>query len=292
MTDLHLKFPIGTFTPPANYDQAVRNGFIATLQKFPFQVAALINACTEDQLRTPYRPGGWTIAQVVHHCADSHTQAFSRFKWALTEPTPTIKPYEEQLWAVLPDSQSIEVKNALYTLKGVHGRWVDLLTNMNENEFEKTFYHPGSQKMYSLNETLALYDWHSRHHLAHMQLVVGYIDPSVSTINYDGRRFKSIANVSSGEVDEATVFEYYQHGQTLQANYKGGQIVQGQMLGQVAPDGSLHFYYQHLNINGLYRSGICHSSPEILPNGKIRLHEKWTWLDAEKDQGESIVEEI
>jgi hypothetical protein len=292
MNDLQLRYPIGVFKTPTTYDENKRKAYINTLITFPYQVESIVCSYSIDQLKTPYRPGGWTIAQVVHHCADSHVQAFSRFKWALTEDCPVIKPYEEQLWAELTDSKSLQLAPAIDTLKGVHGRWVNLLNGMQEADFTKTFYHPGAQKQYSLDESLALYDWHSRHHLAHIQLVEDTPSSQTTAINYHGRRFKSVANVQSGEVDGETIFEYYQIGQTLKANYKGGQILEGQMLGTVKKDGALHFHYQHLNTQGVLRCGTCQSIPEVLENGKIRLHETWHWLDGEREHGVSIVEEM
>ncbi|GLR17442.1 YfiT family bacillithiol transferase [Portibacter lacus] len=162
----HLKYPIGKdqneeFTSE-NKDQA-----IATIAEFPSLMRKRCAELTEDQLDTPYRPEGWTLRQVVHHCADSHMNAYIRFKLALTEDTPTIKAYDEAAWAELPDAK-LPVDLSLDILDSLHKRWVVVIENMTDDDFAKTYYHPEKNAESSLGENLLHYAWHCRHHLAHI----------------------------------------------------------------------------------------------------------------------------
>jgi uncharacterized damage-inducible protein DinB len=161
-----LRYPIGRFNPPASIDSASRAASIGVLRLLPARLADAVNGLDETRLDTPYREGGWTVRQLVHHVADSHANSYIRFKLALTENSPTIKPYDEAAWALLPDSRMpVDVSLALTT--ALHARWVALLDSMSESDFEKSFVHPerGHQ---DLATALALYDWHSRHHTAHI----------------------------------------------------------------------------------------------------------------------------
>lgn len=121
------------------------------------------------KLALHYRPEGWTIRQVVHHCADSHSNAFTRFKLALTEENPSIKPYKENLWAELPDVTTAPVDWSLKIIANIHKRWVVLLKSMSIADFERTYFHPESNRVWKLFEVLALYAWHCNHHLAHVK---------------------------------------------------------------------------------------------------------------------------
>ena len=123
---------------------------------------------TDHQLDTPYRPGGWTVRQLIHHIADSHLNSYVRFRWALTEDTPVIKAYDEKEWAELPDAQSAPIKYSLNLLKAVHGRWSLLLERMSPDDFEKELSHPEWKYNLSLNDMVQLYHWHGSHHLAHI----------------------------------------------------------------------------------------------------------------------------
>jgi hypothetical protein len=163
-----LKYPIGKFKMPADFTSESINSFISDIENFPLLLRKEVEALNDDQLDTPYRPEGWTIRQVVNHCADSHMNSLTRFKLALTEENPTIKPYFEERWAELTDSKNIPVAAALNMIEGLHTRWVVLLKSMSTADFEKTFFHPESKRTWKLNETLALYAWHSKHHLAHI----------------------------------------------------------------------------------------------------------------------------
>lgn len=163
-----LRYPIGKFSAPGNVLPEDRERWIQTLEKLPQQMRSAVLNLDDEKLDTPYREGGWTVRQVVHHVPDSHLNAYCRFKLALTEENPTIRPYLEDRWAELPDSRQAPIADSLDLLDSMHRRWVTLLRNMNEAEFKRTFYHPESKVTRSLEVVLCLYDWHSRHHLAHI----------------------------------------------------------------------------------------------------------------------------
>ncbi|TJY44173.1 putative metal-dependent hydrolase [Cohnella pontilimi] len=163
-----LRYPVGKFHHEGDITAAHREAWMRDIEQLPDKLAAAIQGLSPEQLNTPYRDGGWTVRQVVHHLADSHMNAFIRMKLALTEERPTIKPYEEGDWAALPDSVSAEPQLSLDLLKGLHARWILLLQSMSDADFAKTFFHPGSQQVQRLDRTLGLYAWHSRHHVAHI----------------------------------------------------------------------------------------------------------------------------
>ncbi|MBW3468435.1 YfiT family bacillithiol transferase [Arthrospiribacter ruber] len=164
------KFPIGKFEPEENYTLVQLKQFIQDIKAFPAQVKSELFRLGEEGLETPYRDGGWTARQVIHHCADSHFNSFMRFKLALTEDTPTIKPYHENLWAEQID-YSLPVESSLMILEGLHQRWVALLENLESGDLKRTFYHPEMKSEISLERTIALYSWHCRHHLGHLKLI-------------------------------------------------------------------------------------------------------------------------
>jgi uncharacterized damage-inducible protein DinB len=161
-----LRYPIGKFRPPAENTPAVRAEQIETLRLLPQRLRAAVAGLNDSQLDTPYREGGWTVRQVVHHFADSHANSYVRFKLALTEDWPTIKPYDEAAWARLPDS-SQTIEPSLVLITGLHQRLVALLESMSEVDFERGFNHPERGRM-TLRANLALYAWHSHHHTAHI----------------------------------------------------------------------------------------------------------------------------
>ncbi|AZI67967.1 putative metal-dependent hydrolase [Kaistella daneshvariae] len=163
------KFPIGRFAEPAEISDQQVDDYIKTLKDFPGKLKNEVESWTDDQLDTQYREGGWKVRQLINHMADSSMNSYIRFKLALTEENPTIKPYDEQQWAELQDSFSIEIKPAIQTLKGVHKRWVYELKSLTNKELESTFFHPGQNKSISLRENLAFCAWHCDHHLAHIQ---------------------------------------------------------------------------------------------------------------------------
>ncbi len=167
MTTQNLSYPVGPFDPSTDSSASQRALWMLTIAQFPAQMRAAIAGLSDDELYWRYRPGGWTIRQVVHHCADSHLNAYTRFKLALTEENPTIKPYEEARWAELVDSK-LPLEPSLQLLEGLHLRWYTLLQNMTEADFERTFSHPEHGTVFSLSLTLDNYDWHCRHHEAHI----------------------------------------------------------------------------------------------------------------------------
>jgi len=163
-----LRFPIGRFVPPVKTATAQqRLEWIDQIALAPEQLRAAVGGLSADQLDTPYRPEGWTIRQVAHHLPDSHMNAYTRFKLALTEDGPTIKPYQEDKWAELPDSQLTPPEVSIALLEALHMRWVTLLRSLSAADLARKFDHPETG-IKTLEETLALYAWHGRHHVAHI----------------------------------------------------------------------------------------------------------------------------
>ncbi|MGY6522978.1 MAG: YfiT family bacillithiol transferase [Mongoliitalea sp.] len=173
MMEFTKQYPVGKFVFPSAYTETDFQSWIATIKEFPALLEAEVQDLIEEQLNTPYRDGGWTVRQVVHHLADSHMNSFCRFKLALTEENPTVKPYHEELWAELPDGKSAPIADSLAIIRAVHRRWVVLMRSMNIEDFQKTFYHPERQQSIALDFNVALYAWHCRHHLSHIRLVSG-----------------------------------------------------------------------------------------------------------------------
>ncbi|QEC53046.1 DinB family protein [Anseongella ginsenosidimutans] len=163
-----LKYPIGKFQKPQNVDKIQIEEWIKTIEEFPDKVNNEVKNLTEKELEKRYRPNGWTIYQVINHCADSHMNSLIRFKLTLTEETPTIKPYFENLWAELSDSKNYPVESSLKILAGLHERWVHLMENLTEIELEKEFIHPENKEKVSLKTNIGIYAWHCKHHLAHI----------------------------------------------------------------------------------------------------------------------------
>lgn len=167
MTEDILKYPAGKFKAPLSYTDEDLHQWIDTIKAFPGKLRQAIIGLTEQQLDNTYRPGGWTLRQVVHHVADSHMNSLIRFKWALTEDNPTIKAYEEADWALLADYR-MPIEPSLKLIEGLHQRWGALLDSFTENEWAKAFVHPQSGESIALKKAVALYAWHSEHHLAHI----------------------------------------------------------------------------------------------------------------------------
>lgn len=165
----HKKYPIGKFKKPENISDQDLDLYIKTIKDFPGKLKNLIENWTDEQLDTQYREGGWKVRQLINHLSDSHMNSFIRFKLALTEDNPTIKPYDEAKWAELQDSFSMEIKPALQILKGLHKRWVYELKSLTNREFESTFFHPENNETITLKENVAFYSWHCEHHLAHIK---------------------------------------------------------------------------------------------------------------------------
>jgi hypothetical protein len=167
---MDAQYPIGQFHPPAlPIDDATRRALIDEIDRMPAAFEAVVTALSERQLDTPYRAGGWTVRQVVHHVPDSHMNAYVRFKLALTEDEPLIKAYAEDRWALLPDARA-PIDLSLELLKAIHRRWVLLLRALPASEFQRAYKHPELGIM-TLDAALALYAWHGRHHTAHAKLV-------------------------------------------------------------------------------------------------------------------------
>jgi uncharacterized damage-inducible protein DinB len=162
-----LRYPIGKFQRVKDASDSQRRVFIDAVARAPERLSAAVAGLKQQQLDTPYRPGGWTVRQVVHHLPDSHLNAFGRFKLALTEDEPTIKPYNEARWAELADAKTAPIEPSLELLEGLHKRWVILLESLVATDWARTFRHPERGVM-SLDESLAMYAWHSHHHVAHI----------------------------------------------------------------------------------------------------------------------------
>lgn len=163
-----LKYPVGKFVKPESITTELIDSAISEIENFPKLVKAEIQNLDEQDLQLRYRPGGWTISQVVHHCADSHINSYVRFKLALTENIPTIKPYEESLWADLQDKQ-LSPFVSLKLLDALHEKWVYILKSLSEEDLNKEFIHPEQSEKISLKENISIYSWHCRHHLAHIR---------------------------------------------------------------------------------------------------------------------------
>jgi hypothetical protein len=161
------RFPIGKFHYEGTPSADQRRQFIAEIEHTPAMVRAAVQGLSPQQLDTPYRDGGWNVRQVVHHVPESHMNAYIRFKLALTEDEPTIKPYAEDRWAKLADVQSTPTEVSLALLENLHARWVVLLRGLHEEDWKRTFIHP-ENGVVSLEKNLALYAWHGRHHTAHI----------------------------------------------------------------------------------------------------------------------------
>jgi uncharacterized damage-inducible protein DinB len=161
------RYPIGKFAPATNLTQSDRANLVEDIAATPANLRAAVAGLSEDQLETPYREGGWTVRQLAHHVPDSHMNAYIRFKLALTEEEPTIKPYEEARWAELADTAETPVETSLTLLDALHTRWVTLLNSLKASDWSRKFKHPEMGPM-TLDKTLALYAWHGKHHVAHI----------------------------------------------------------------------------------------------------------------------------
>jgi hypothetical protein len=166
-----LRYPVGPWQRPAagaTATDAERGAWIAEIAAAPAALRRAVAGLSEAQLETPYRPGGWTVRQVVHHVPDSHMNAYVRFKLALTEATPTIKPYDQAAWAMLRDARTVPIEGSLAMLEGLHARWVAVLRGMSAADFQRGYNHPEQQRVVLLEEALSMYAWHGRHHVAHI----------------------------------------------------------------------------------------------------------------------------
>ncbi|MEO8514557.1 MAG: YfiT family bacillithiol transferase [Ignavibacteria bacterium] len=163
-----LRYPIGEYSPKENITPDDIKWYINTVELFPAKIKQAVSGLSDEQLDTPYRPEGWTIRQVVHHVVDSHINSYTRFKLALTEDNPIIRPYDESVWAELPEAKTGPVELSIPLLESLHKRWVVMLKNIPALQFERKLYHPGSKMEMTIASLLQLYAWHSDHHLAHI----------------------------------------------------------------------------------------------------------------------------
>ncbi len=164
---MDLQYPIGKFKWQGDLTDEKRRRLIDEIESTPTKLRAAVEGLSEQQLDTPYRPGGWTVRQVVHHLPDSHLNSYTRFKLALTEDEPTIRPYDQERWADLVDARTAPIDTSLVLLESLHRRWVLLLRSLTPRDFARAFNHPELGKL-SLDKTLALYAWHGAHHVAHI----------------------------------------------------------------------------------------------------------------------------
>ena len=162
-----LRYPVGQFRFPESVSQEERNKLVEQIAEAPMRLRAAVAGLSDSQLDTPYRPGGWTVRQVVHHVPDSHLNSYMRFRLALTEDQPTIKTYQEARWAELPDARTAPIEVSLRLLECLHSRWIGLLRSLGDEQWKRTFRHP-DLGLISLEQNAALYAWHGRHHVAHI----------------------------------------------------------------------------------------------------------------------------
>ncbi len=167
--DYNKRYPIGEYTTPKEISDIQVDEHLRTLKSFYGNLKNLVEDWGDQQLDTPYREGGWSPRQLINHLADSHMHSYLRFKLALTEDNPTIKPYNESAWAELQDSFAIDIKPSMQILKGLHKRWVYEIKALTNKELSRTFFHPELELSISLRESLAYYAWHCEHHLAQLK---------------------------------------------------------------------------------------------------------------------------
>jgi DinB family protein len=169
-----LKFPIGHCIMPHEISSHHLQAWKVTIREFPSQLKRKTENLSTTELNWRYRPEGWTVKQVIHHLADSHMNAIIRIKLSLTEDAPAIRPYEEALWAELPDGLNNDIQSSLKIIEGVHERWYQLLESLTEKDWNRMYFHPQHQKLFSVKEGLAIYDWHCKHHLAHIEQALSH----------------------------------------------------------------------------------------------------------------------
>lgn len=165
-----LRYPLGKFNFPETISESELEQFIVALQTLPQQVRTALKEVSELQLKAEYRTGGWNIKQLINHLVDSHTNSVIRFKLALTEHVPTIRPYDEQAWALLADTDNCPLELTLNLLENIHARWVILLKSMRQEDWDRKLFHPVSNREFTLKQFAALYAWHGQHHLAHIEI--------------------------------------------------------------------------------------------------------------------------
>lgn len=162
-----LRYPIGKFSAQDTYTKEETIGFIENIESFPIRLEKEVVTLSDEQLDTPYREGGWTVRQVIHHLADSHMHAYIRVKWTLTEDSPIIKAYFEKLWAETPENSG-KISLSIDLLKALHVKWSLLLKSIPDEKLERYFVHPETQRQVRINTLMGMYAWHGNHHLAHI----------------------------------------------------------------------------------------------------------------------------
>ena len=167
-----LQYPIGKFSAPDEISPALRSTWIETIERFPKELANLVEGASTENLAKAYRPWSWSARQVVHHMFDSHMNSYIRFKMALTEDNPSIKPYSENDWAHMPDGDEAPIEWSVEGVKFVHLRWVFLMKTMEETDWSKSYFHPERGITYRLDRVLGIYAWHCTHHLKHIESVL------------------------------------------------------------------------------------------------------------------------
>src|SRR5579872_7051279 len=167
MTTPDLRFPIGKRVPKSEHTAATRAAALKIITDTPVKLRAAVKGMSDAQLDTPYRPGGWTVRQLVHHVADSHMNAYMRTRFTLTEDNPPVKPYDEAKWAELSDAKSMPVEPSLAIIDAIHARWVHLLKSLKADQFARTMFHPEHGEL-TLDGLLNIYKWHGAHHVAHV----------------------------------------------------------------------------------------------------------------------------
>ena len=171
-TQEEQRYPIGKVKLPDVIKSQDIQAWISVLEETPNKLKQLVQNLDEKKLDTPYRQGGWTIRQVLHHLVDSHMNSYIRFKWALTEDEPVIKAYFEERWAELPDTTGGPAELALHALEALHVKWTYLLRSLDKDQFKRSFIHPESKRKVSLEQNIGIYAWHSQHHIAHIANLV------------------------------------------------------------------------------------------------------------------------
>ncbi len=166
-SDTSLRYPIGGFKRAESFTPQERSAAIAGIRQLPQNLRSAVAPLSDEQLETPYRPGGWTVRQLVHHVADSHMNAYNRVRLALTEDWPTIFAYQENRWAELEDARAAAVSTSLDLLDALHVRWVRLFSSLDEQDWKRGYMHPENGRQ-SVEQAVVLYDWHGRHHTAHV----------------------------------------------------------------------------------------------------------------------------
>lgn len=167
-----FRYPIGHFNCPEKISASQITEWIVILETFPEHLETLVSTLSNDQLETPYRTGGWTVRQVIHHIADSHHHSYTRFKWALSEENPVIKAYEEKAWSSLLDARTAPITISLHYIKALHEKLVFCLKGLTEEQYALCYVHPVDNKKVSVAENIGKYAWHGNHHLAHIQNLI------------------------------------------------------------------------------------------------------------------------